>query len=47
MKKEEMKKIIDDHIEKSTAMKGKIQGNRAAAWQEVKALEILVKAARG
>lgn len=44
------RKNIDAHIASTKGVKrssGKIKGRRETAWTELKALELLVKAARG
>ena len=45
--KEKSKRAIDDHIKSCNVPKPKQKGTRPEAWDELKALEILVKAARG
>ena len=47
MTKQEMKKDMDKHIKTGTSITAKNPGARRDAWGDVKALEILVKAARG
>ena len=44
--KEKSKASINKHIQTATSIKGKNPGAKRDAWQELKALEILVKAAR-
>ena len=47
MTKNEMKKDMDKYIKTATTVKGKNKGARRQAWVDVKALEILVQAAKG
>ena len=47
MKKEKMKIDMDKYINNCNVPKPGQKGSRREAWGDVKALEILVKAARG
>lgn len=47
MKKEKIKKSMDVYIKNCNVSKPGVKGSRPEAWADLKALEILVKAARG
>ena len=47
MTKNEMKNHMDKYIKTTTTVKGKNKGERRQAWADVKALELLVQAAKG